>query len=102
MRKICLPLGGKQHASLARIARETQEQDLVFAFDQSFSRQARAVEIMKKMKVAEESKKRDERESETIAVAKETNRIALYAMAIAITAAIIAIKVKCLSSFCNP
>jgi hypothetical protein len=85
--------GGKQHASLARIARETQEQDLVFAFDQSFSRQARAVEIMKKkMKVAEESKKRDERESETIAVAKETNRIALYAMAIAITAAIIAIK----------
>ena len=44
--------GGKQHASLERIAREAQEHDLVFAFDQSFSRQASPQEVMrKKMKL---------------------------------------------------
>jgi hypothetical protein len=40
--------GGRQHASLERIAREAQANELVFAFDQSFSRQASPVEVMKK------------------------------------------------------
>ena len=40
--------GGKQHASFERVAREAQENELVFAFDQSFSRQASPNEVMKK------------------------------------------------------
>ncbi len=39
--------GGRQHASLARIAGEAQVNELVFAFDQSFSRQASPLEVMK-------------------------------------------------------
>ena len=40
------PKGGKQHASFERLARECANYSLVFAFDQSFSRQAKAKDVM--------------------------------------------------------
>ena len=40
--------GGKQHASFERIAKECASYELVFAFDQSFSRQAKAKDVMRK------------------------------------------------------
>ncbi len=39
--------GGKQHVAFVRIAHETRAYDLVFAFDQSFSRQAKPREAMR-------------------------------------------------------
>jgi hypothetical protein len=39
--------GGKQHVSFDRIARETKRHNLVCAFDQSFSRQAKPGEVMR-------------------------------------------------------
>ena len=39
--------GGKQHASFDRVARECTNYRLVFAFDQSFSRQAKAATVMR-------------------------------------------------------
>jgi hypothetical protein len=38
--------GGKHHASFDRLVRESANYDLVFAFDQSFSRQAKAADLM--------------------------------------------------------
>ena len=38
--------GGKQHVSFDRLAQETKEYELVFSFDQSFSRQAKASLVM--------------------------------------------------------
>lgn len=38
--------GGKQHASFDRLVRESANYELVFAFDQSFSRQAKATDVM--------------------------------------------------------
>jgi len=40
--------GGKQHVALARMALEVQAWELVFAFDQSFSRQAQPIDVMKR------------------------------------------------------
>jgi hypothetical protein len=39
--------GSKQHASFDRLVRETTRHELVFAFDQSFSRQAKAAETIR-------------------------------------------------------
>jgi hypothetical protein len=39
--------GGKQHASFDRLAQECTNYRLVFAFDQSFSRQAKAANVMR-------------------------------------------------------
>ena len=39
--------GGKQHASFDRLARGTANYELVFAFDQSFSRQEKAKDVMR-------------------------------------------------------
>ena len=39
--------GGKQHASFDRLARESKNYELVFAFDQSFSRQAKAEDVIR-------------------------------------------------------
>lgn len=38
--------GGKQHASFDRLVSESQNYRLVFAFDQSFSRQAKATDVI--------------------------------------------------------
>jgi hypothetical protein len=39
--------GSVQHASFDRLAKECMNYELVFAFDQSFSRQAKATEVMR-------------------------------------------------------
>jgi hypothetical protein len=39
--------GGKQHASFGQLTQEASRYDLVFAFDQSFSRQAKPEEVMR-------------------------------------------------------
>ena len=39
--------GGKQHASFDRLALESKNYELVFAFDQSFSRQAKSKDVIR-------------------------------------------------------